>query len=84
MESITFADLHLIAAAASVSPHGARGGSPFLSRTFFSPSRFPSPVFAVALRHRPARAAITSNSAPVSFSPPFLSNLFVFRERRYK
>ncbi|RVW49763.1 hypothetical protein CK203_069888 [Vitis vinifera] len=64
MESITFSDLHVIAGP-SVTPHGARGGSPSLSRTFFSPSRFRSPVPLVALRRRPAHAAITTNSVPV-------------------
>ncbi|KAL6347901.1 hypothetical protein AAG906_037630 [Vitis piasezkii] len=63
MESITFSDLHVIAGA-SVSPHGARGGSPSLTRTFFSPSRFRSPVPLVALRRCPAHAAITTNSVP--------------------
>ena len=84
MESITFADLHLIAPA-TVTPHGVRGGSsPFLSRTFFYPSRCPSPVSSVAFRHRPARAAITTNSVPVSLFLLSLRNLFVFRYRRRK
>nr|CAN65905.1 hypothetical protein VITISV_004872 [Vitis vinifera] len=68
MESITFSDLHVIAGP-SVTPHGARGGSPSLSRTFFSPSRFRSPVPLVALRRRPAHAAITTNSVPVVAGP---------------
>ena len=89
MESITFYDLHVIAGP-SVTPHGARGGSPSLSRTFFSPSRFRSPVPLVALRRRPAHAAVTTNSVPVSlffgffFFFFFLICLFSWKEEKKK